>query len=128
MKRKTVTSALLTALLVAGAAALLFSCQAQTFVGDRVCGPDRYELNIEQMKGTDTHTLDLQAGDALQVTFATVAGTLQLEITAPDGSVLYSGNGAEASRFTVNISQSGEYTITVKAHHAQGKLQVYKGE
>lgn len=126
MKRANAAAALFAVILMAGLSFLLFSCQSQTFAGNMVKSQDSYELDMEQMNCTDMHTLDLQAGDSLQVTLATVAGTLQLEITAPDGSVLYSGNGTEATRFTVNISQSGRYTIAVKAHHAQGTVRICK--
>lgn len=126
MKHKNAAFALLAILLVMGFSVSLFSCQKSTFVGNLVKNSDSYELDIEHMNGIDTHKLDLQAGDALQVTFTTVAGTLQLEIAAPDDSVLYSGNGAGATRFTVNISQSGRYTLTVKAHHAQGTVHICK--
>ena len=126
MKRANAAAALFAVILMAGLSFLLFSCQSQTFTGNMVKSQDSYELDMEQMNCTDMHTLDLQAGDSLQVTLATVAGTLQLEITAPDGSVLYSGNGTEATRFTVNISQSGRYTIAVKAHHAQGTVRICK--
>lgn len=126
MKRANADAALFAVILMAGLSFLLFSCQSQTFTGNMVKSQDSYELDMERMNGADAHTLDLQAGDSLQVTLATVAGTLQLEITAPDGSVLYSGNGTEATRFTVNISQSGRYTIAVKAHHAQGTVRICK--
>ena len=126
MKRTNAAAALFAVVLIAGMSFMLFNCQSQTFVGNMVKNQDSYELDMEQMNCTDAHTLDLQAGDSLQVTLAIVVGTLQLEITAPDSSVLYSGNGTEATRFTVNISQSGRYTIAVKAHHAQGTVRVCK--
>ena len=40
----------------------------------------------QQMNGTDSHTLNLTAGDVLQVTFETQKGSLHMELTAPDGT------------------------------------------
>lgn len=54
---------------------------------------DSYTLDIQQMNGADSHTLNLTAGDVLRVEFETEKGSLHMEITAPDGTVIYAGNG-----------------------------------
>ena len=52
-----------------------------------------------------------------------------MEIKEPDGNILYAGNGRGVSDFTVNISESGTYSIYVKAHHAKGTVYIQqKGE
>ena len=76
------------------------------------------------MNGTDSHTLNLTAGDVLQVTFETEKGSLHMEITAPDGTILYAGNGEETTEFEINLSQTGAYTVTVEARHAEGKINI----
>ena len=43
-----------------------------------------------------------------------------MEIKAPDGTTIYRGNGKEATDFTVNITETGVYTIAVYALHAKG--------
>ena len=53
----------------------------------------------------------LNAGDVLSIHFETEKGALHLDIQAPDGNVLYSGNGQNAKDFTVNIAESGSYTV-----------------
>ena len=47
-----------------------------------------------------------------------------MEIKAPDGSAVYRGNGKEATDFTVNIRESGVYTIVVEARRAKGTIHV----
>ena len=47
-----------------------------------------------------------------------------MEIQAPDGSPLYQGNGKGVIEFTVNISESGTYSIFVEAHHAKGTVYI----
>ena len=47
-----------------------------------------------------------------------------MEIKAPDGTVLYSGNGRETTDFTVNITESGVYAIVVEAQHAKGSIRI----
>ena len=85
---------------------------------------DAYSLDSQQMNGTDSHTLNLTAGDVLQVTFKTEKGSLHMEITAPDGTILYAGNGEEVTEFEINLSQTGAYTVTVEARHAEGKINI----
>ena len=51
---------------------------------------------------------------------------MHMEISAPDGSCLYVGNGKGVTEFTVNISESGTYSITVRSgdvHRVQHYLR-----
>ena len=115
---------LLPLLILAGVAALLLCCNQEGFTGSRVKNPDAYLLDIEKMNGTDLHTLELRKGDVLQIQFETEKGTLYMEIKAPDGTTLYCGNVKETTEFTVNIRESGVYTVVVEARRAQGTIHV----
>ena len=114
----------LSLLLLAGAAALLPRSGREGFDGSRVKNPDAYLLDIRRMNGTDQHSLALRQGDCLQIRFETEKGSLTMEITGPDGSEVYSGNGRETTDFTVTVPESGLYTITVSARQAQGSISV----
>ena len=63
-------------------------------------------------------------GDTLQIHFAVEKGSIKRSITAPDGAVLYTGNGMEATDFTVNIPADGIYAISVEARQAAGSLHI----
>ena len=115
---------LLPLLILAGVAALLLCCNQEGFTGSRVKNPDAYLLDIEKMTGTDLHTLELCEGDVLQIRFETVKGELYMEIKAPDGTSVYRGNGKETTDFTVNIRESGIYTIVVEARRAKGTIHI----
>ena len=118
--------AVLTVLLLffAGIAVFLFCSNQEDFTGSRVKKPDAYFLDIQRMHGTDLHTLELHEGDVLQIQFETEKGELYTEIKAPDGTVLYCGNGRETTNFAVNIPESGVYTIVVEARHAKGTIHI----
>lgn len=111
-------------LVLAGIAVFLSGCNQGSFSGSRVKNPDAYLLDIEKMNGTDLHTLELCEGDVLQIQFDTEKGDLYLEIKAPDGTAIYRGNGKETTEFTVNIRESGVYTIVVEARYAKGTIHV----
>ena len=111
-------------LILAGVAIFLFCYNQEGFTGSRVKNPDAYLLDIEKMNGTDLHTLELHKGDVLDIQFETVKGSLYMEIKAPDGTAVYRGNGKETTAFSVNIRESGVYTVVVEARHAKGTIHI----
>ena len=123
-KRNKAVLIVLSLLLLAGIAVFLFCYNLESFTGSRVKNPDAYLLDIEKMNGTDLHTLELSRGDVLQIQFETEKGELYMEIKAPDGTAVYRGNGKETTDFTVNIRESGVYTVVVEARHAKGTIHV----
>ena len=123
-KRNKAILIVLPLLVLAGIAVLPFCSNQGSFSGGRVKNPDAYLLDIEKMNGTDLHTLELCEGDVLQIQFETEKGDLYMEIKAPDGTAVYRGNGKETTDFTVNIRESGVYTIAVEARHAKGTIDI----
>ena len=123
-KRNKAVLIVLSLLLLAGIAVFLFCYNLEGFTSSRVKNPDAYLLDIEKMNGTDLHTLELSRGDVLQIQFETEKGNLYMEIKAPDGTAVYRGNGKETTDFTVNIRESGVYTVVVEARHAKGTIHV----
>ena len=111
-------------LILAGVAIFLFCYNQDGFTGSRVKNPDAYLLDIEKMNGTDLHTLELREGDVLQIQFETEKGELYMEIKSPDGTAVYRGNGKETTEFTLNIRESGVYTVAVEACHAKGMIHI----
>ena len=123
-KRNKAVLIVLFLLILAGVAVFLFCYNQEGFTGSRVKNPDAYLLDIEKMNGTDLHTMELHEGDVLQIEFETEKGSMYMEIKAPDGTSVYRGNGKETTDFTVNIRESGVYTVVVEARHAKGTIHV----
>ena len=123
-KRNKAALLVILLLFLAGVATFLFCYNQEGFTGSRVKNPDAYLLDIEKMNGTDLHTLELCQGDVLQIQFETEKGELYMEIKAPDGTAVYRGNGKETTEFTVNIRESGVYTVVVEARHAKGTIHI----
>ena len=123
MKHKKIFGIILTvfalALFLAGCA---FN-QNATFDGSSAKNEDSYELDVKTMNGTDTHTLELKQGDALRIQFETVTGSLDMKITAPDGTALYQGDGT-VKEFTVEAPMDGAYPIVVVGQKAEGSIRV----
>ena len=68
--------------------------------------------------------MELSTGDTLAVQFETVKGSIYMEIKDPGKTTLYAGNGKSVTEFSVNISESGTYSIYVEAHHAKGMVYI----
>lgn len=100
------------------------ACVKSGFDGIRVANPDSYRLEVKQMNGTDTHVMELTEGDVLDIYFETERGKFRLEIIAPDGANIFTGNGTETTDFTVNILSSGEYSVRVEGRNAKGKIHI----
>ena len=111
-------------LLIVGTAVFLFFSNQEGFTGSRVKNPGAYLLDIQRMNGTDLHALELRKSDILHIQFETEKGSLYMEIKAPDGTTIYRGNGKETTDFTVNIRESGVYTVTVEARRAKGTIHI----
>ena len=123
MKQKSLTITLFT-LCILGLAVSLTACGRDCFVGSRTAEAGSYRLDIDRMTGTDRFTMELSAGDTLAVQFETVKGSIYMEIKEPDESSIYAGNGKGMREFTVNILESGTYSIYVEAHHAKGTVYI----
>ena len=124
MKKSKAVFIVLTLLILARVDVFLLCTNQEGFTGSRVKNPDEYLLDIEKMNGTDLHTLELREGDTLQIEFETGKGELYMEIKAPDGTAVYRGNGKETTDFTVNIRESGVYTVVVEARRAKGTVHI----
>ena len=118
---------ILAVLVIAAVAAVLVYYQtAPTFQGSLVKNSDEFRLDIRRMNGTDSHVLTLKTADTLRVHFKTDSGRMKLEILAPDGKVIYSGNsdGTNGSDFDLNLPADGDYQINVTGERASGELLV----
>ena len=125
---KKIRTASILLLMVLGTGLMLMACGSKSLADSRTAGSDSYGLNVESMTGTDSYQMELQESEVLAVYFETVRGSMCMEIQAPDGSLLYQGNGKGVTEFTVNIPESGTYSIFVEAHRAKGIIQIQRKE
>ena len=98
---------------------ILAGC-APSFEGNRIKNADSYRLDIKTMNCTDT---ELKHGDTLKIIFETVQGSLEMKITAPDGTALYQGDGT-VTEFTVTAPLDGPYAIVVVGQKAKGNINI----
>lgn len=123
MKQKIVILALLV-VFAAGIAAFTLVYDRAVFDGSRIANSDSCRLDIARMTGSDRHTMEMNAGDTLQVQFETQSGSLHMKINAADGTLLYAGSGKDATSFALNIREGGAYTVAIEARRAKGSIYI----
>ena len=80
-----------------------------------------FRMDYEFFNGFDSHTLRLEAGDALVGRIDTRNGWLEVEISDEDGNTLLEGaplNGEQR----VEVPKTGDYTILVHGRKTSGKF------
>ena len=102
---------------------LVGCASGSAFDGSSAKNADSYHLDVKTMNGTDTHTLELKQGDTLKIQFEVAKGSLEMTITAPDGTAIYQGDGT-ATEFTVEAPMDGVYPIVVVGQKAEGSIHV----
>ena len=80
-----------------------------------------FRMDYEFFNGFDSHTLRLEAGDALVGRIDTWNGWLEVELSDEDGNTLLEGaplNGEQR----VEVPKTGDYTILVHGRKTSGKF------
>jgi len=80
-----------------------------------------FRMDYEFFNGFDSHTLRLEAGDALVGRIDTRNGWLEVEISDEDGNTLLEGAPLNGDQ-RVDIAKTGDYTILVHGRKTSGKF------
>ncbi|MCI9241668.1 hypothetical protein [Oscillibacter sp.] len=80
-----------------------------------------FRMDYEFFNGFDSHTLRLEAGDALVGRIDTWNGWLEVEISDEDGNTLLEGAPLNGDQ-RVDIAKTGDYTILVHGRKTSGKF------
>lgn len=108
---------------------VLMGCHGESsFQGERLKQEDCFQLNYLILNRQEDNTLRLQENDRLVVEVEQEAGTVDIRVEMEGSEPIYEGNGLEKIDFTLNISESGSYQITVVGHHARGSVKFQRVE
>lgn len=105
---------------------LCVSCGKSTFDGSRVANEDGLYLSFTMLDRSEETEITARAGEALSVQIALEAGTVDLVITAPDGTSAYTGTALTDGAFSVGLAADGAYTIAVTGSRAAGTVEVVR--
>ena len=115
--------------LLAGAAMVFYAAawayENGEFINVRNCSrcadETSFRMDYEFFNGFDSHTLRLEAGDALVGRIDTRNGWLEVEISDEDGNALLEGAPLNGDQ-RVEVPKTGDYTILVHGRKTSGKF------
>lgn len=93
------------------------------FNGNRISNPRELDMDYSILNGTFTHTLKLRAGDNLSVDLSVDEGTLGIVIQR-DNAPIYSNDDLDTSSFSMEITQSGDYQVTITGGNTKGSIHM----
>lgn len=96
-------------------------CESDT-IYSRTRTSNRYYLRLKPLNDTMTETYSLKAGDAIAVTMEVESGALDILIVQRGADVVYRGNEVQSGAFVLEITESGEYEISVTGRQGRGTL------
>lgn len=86
---------------------------------------DSFSLGMERLNDTLWETFYLQTGDTIDVDVVHISGELCISIGQKNQEPVYEGNNPELNHFQVNITNSGDYTISVTGKQAEGSISFH---
>lgn len=105
---------------------LLTGCTVSAFDGSRVINEGGLSMSYTLFDRQEQAVLHLEEGDTLQVQLAHTGGTIDLLVGLEGQAPIYQGTGLDNASFTLNIHQTGDYTITATGHKAKGSMALLK--
>lgn len=101
---------------------IVTGCAQPEFNGNRTGNNSQFVMDYTVLSRTETHEMDLQEGDVVNVEIENTSGRLDVQITGPDGQVIYQGDDADSGAFSITIPKTGTYTFSVTGDGARGSV------
>ena len=102
---------------------LLTGCgTGSVFDGSRVANASEFQMEYSILNREETAELVLQAGEQLRVTLSHTEGTVDVTVGMNGKEPIYRGNGQQNAEFILEITETGNYHISVSGHQAKGNV------
>lgn len=83
---------------------------------------DFFRVEMKGLNGTLAETYSLYAGDTIDVQLVHTAGDITVTIGLEGQRAIYEGRNPQVSCFRVNITEDGNYLLSVTGKQAQGRV------
>ena len=102
---------------------LLTGCRTgSVFDGSRVANASEFQMEYSALNREEAAELVLQAGEQLRVTLSHTEGTVDVTVGMDGNEPIYRGNGQQNAEFILEITETGNYHISVLGHQAKGNV------
>jgi len=119
LKQKTVAGIFMLAVLLF----LLTGCgTSSVFDGSRISNASEFRMEYSVLDREETAELGLKAGDQVRVTLSHSKGSVDVIVLLEGKELIYQGNGQQNADFILEITEEGNYHISVSGHQAKGNV------
>ena len=119
LKQKTVAGIFMLAVMLF----LLTGCgTSSVFDGSRISNASEFQMEYSVLNREETAELVLQAGEQLRVTLSHTEGTVDVTVGMNGKEPIYRGNGQQNAEFILEMTETGNYHISVSGHQAKGNI------
>ena len=119
LKQKTVAGIFMLAVMLF----LLTGCgTSSVFDGSRTSNASKFQMEYSVLDREETAELALKAGDQLRVTLSHTEGTVDVTVGIEGKTPIYRGSGQQNADFVLEITETGNYRISVSGHQAKGNV------
>ena len=102
---------------------LLTGCgTGSVFDGSRVANASEFQMEYSVLNREEAAELVLQAGEQLRVTLSHTEGTVDVTVSMNGKEPIYRGNGQQNAEFILEMTETGNYHISVSGHQAKGNV------
>ena len=106
--------------------ALLSACNHAAFNGSSTGNDTQFIMEYSILNTSDYREMALKAGDVIDTTIVSDAGSVDILVENSAGESIYSETNVPTSEFEIVISQDDTYTFTVTGHKAKGSVSFIK--
>lgn len=83
-----------------------------------------FTMDFKEWNGKNKCELSAKMGNVFQIEVALKSGEVSLAFSGKNGSKPYTGNNLESGIFTITVSESDDYVISVGGEAATGRISV----
>ena len=105
---------------------LLSACEMNVNVGvTTMRNDDRWTMTYALFNSSKEENFYAESGDVFVIKTENSEGKIYLTVKMKNSDPVYEGN-IESGEFTVNVTESGRYTVRVEGEKAKGKFEIAK--
>ena len=102
---------------------LLTGCgTGSVFDGSRLSNASEFQVEYSVLDREETAEVELKAGDQVRVTLSHSKGSVDVIVLLEGKELIYQGNGQQNADFILEITEVGNYHISVSGHQAKGNV------
>ena len=102
---------------------LLTGCRTgSVFDGSRVSDASGFRMEYSILNREESADLNLTEGDRLRVSLSHTEGSADVIVGMEGKTSIYRGNGQQNADFVLEITEAGNYHISVSGHQAKGNI------